>query len=93
MAAIDMVCVEFRNHQVLEAESAEGRTFGFTGKQIIHPSQIDPVNQTFSPSLKQVERAKQLLETYEKHSKIGKGAFEFEGIVIDLPSTPTTHIV
>ena len=89
MAAIDMVCIDFRNHQVLEAESAEGRIFGFTGKQIIHPLQIDTVNQAFSPSPKQVERAQQLLMTYEEHLKVGKGAFEFEGIVIDLPGT--TH--
>ena len=38
--AIDLVCTEFRDEKVLEEEAYEGRTFGFSGKQCIHPNQV-----------------------------------------------------
>jgi citrate lyase subunit beta/citryl-CoA lyase len=34
----------------LQAEAEEGRCFGFDGKSIIHPGQIDTVNRAFTPS-------------------------------------------
>ena len=46
----------------LLAECAEGRAWGFDGKSVIHPSQIDAANSTFSPSDEEVNQARRLIE-------------------------------
>lgn len=83
--AVDMVTVEFRDLSVLERESRFGVQLGFTGKQIIHPAQVEPVQTAFTPSLKEIEQAKALLEAFRVHQELGKGAFEFEGKMVDMP--------
>ena len=72
---------------ILAAESRDGQVLGFTGKQVIHPGQIDTVNSVFSPSDDQIARARRIIEIYSKCQAEGLGAFDFEGAVIDLPGT------
>ena len=50
LQAIDMVCVDYQNEEILREECSEGRQMGFTGKQAIHPNQIGPIQELFSPS-------------------------------------------
>ncbi|KAJ3108163.1 histone deacetylase [Phlyctochytrium planicorne] len=49
LQAIDLVCVDFKREEVLVEECTEGRTFGFTGKQAIHPAQSDIGNYHYGP--------------------------------------------
>src|SRR3954451_12916347 len=46
------------------AEAEEGRQLGFDGKSLIHPSQIAPCHQAFSPSEAEIERARRLVEAF-----------------------------
>lgn len=46
------VCVNYQDEDVLREECKEGREFGFTGKQAIHPSQIDIIQEMFLPDPK-----------------------------------------
>jgi citrate lyase beta subunit len=85
LQAVDLVTVEFRDLAVLERESRFGAQLGFTGKQIIHPAQVETVQAAFTPSLKEVEQAKALMEAFHFHQERGKGAFEFEGKMVDMP--------
>ena len=48
-------------------------TLGCEGKWAIHPSQIDLANQVMSPSDKEVNQAKRILEAMEQAKKDGKG--------------------
>lgn len=50
LQAIDLVCVDYQNEQVLLEECQEGREFGFSGKQAIHPDQIDIIQKHFLPA-------------------------------------------
>lgn len=59
------------------AEAEEGRSLGFDGKSLIHPSQIGPCNRAFSPSAEEVDRALRLVDAY------GGGAERFEGQMIE----------
>ena len=52
LQAIDLVCVDFQDEKTLREECDEGRTFGFTGKQAIHPKQIDIIQALFMPAEK-----------------------------------------
>jgi citrate lyase beta subunit len=85
LQAVDLVTVEFRDLAVLERETRFGAQLGFTGKQIIHPAQVEPVQAAFTPSLKDIEQAKALMEAFRFHQEQGKGAFEFEGKMVDMP--------
>ena len=70
----------------LRTECEQGASFGFTGKQAIHPSQIPIIQECFAPSKKSVDHAVRLLSAYVKEASSGKrGAWEFEGKMIDRP--------
>ncbi|CAJ0763081.1 13951_t:CDS:10, partial [Entrophospora sp. SA101] len=83
LQAIDMVCLDFRNNEILMKECREGREMGFVGKQAIHPNQIDIIQKTFLPDEKGI--AARIIHEYGIYSKKGIGAFDLDGKVIDLP--------
>lgn len=64
----------------------EGAQFGYTGKQIIHPNQIDIVQKAFTPSPEKYKWALDLINAFEKHQDLGKGAFTFHSQMIDMPT-------
>nr|XP_047142650.1 citramalyl-CoA lyase, mitochondrial isoform X2 [Hydra vulgaris] len=86
LQAIDMVDINFNDLENLKKQSEEGAKMGFTGKQVIHPSQINIVNQCFSPSSEQIETAKELINAFNEQQKTGQGVFTFRGLMIDMPS-------
>jgi citrate lyase subunit beta/citryl-CoA lyase len=64
------------------AEScAQGRAFGFDGKTLIHPGQIESCNRIFSPSPEEILQARRILEAFEKNP--GKGAIALDGRMIE----------
>lgn len=70
----------------LRTECEQGASFGFTGKQAIHPSQIPIIQSTFAPSEDAVDYAIRLLTRLCDEMKGGRrGAWEFEGKMIDRP--------
>jgi (3S)-malyl-CoA thioesterase len=50
IAAFDGVYNKLDDPRGLEAECREGRSFGFDGKSLIHPNQIEIANRLFGPS-------------------------------------------
>jgi len=69
----------------LEKQSIEGARMGFTGKQVIHPSQIEVVQRAFTPSPEKLEWARELTAAFQNHQSSGQGAFTFRGHMIDMP--------
>lgn len=67
----------------LVKEAKIARSLGFTGKMCIHPIHIEPINQVFSPSEKDVNSAKKIIEVYEEAKSRGLGAASVEGRMID----------
>jgi citrate lyase subunit beta/citryl-CoA lyase len=59
------------------------RALGLDGKWTIHPGQIAVVNEVFSPSREEWERAEAMLAAYEDAHRAGRGAAVFEGEMID----------
>ena len=85
LQAVDMVTVEFRDLEVLKRESRFGAQLGYTGKQIIHPAQVEPVQNAFTPSSLELKKVQELVDAFEENQKRGKGAFAFEGKMVDMP--------
>jgi citrate lyase subunit beta/citryl-CoA lyase len=82
---IDTVFVDIRDTEGLRHECQEGAWMGFTGKITIHPSQIDIVNEVFSPSPQDIAESKELLAAFEENRKAGRMAFSFKGQMVDVP--------
>jgi malyl-CoA/(S)-citramalyl-CoA lyase len=59
---------------------------GFEGKWAIHPSQIAPANEVFSPSYAEAGRARRILMALKEAAAAGKGAAQLDGKMIDLAS-------
>lgn len=59
--AFDGVYNGLEGDEALAEQANEGRAFGFDGKSVIHPSQIDTVNRIFSPSQEELEAASKLI--------------------------------
>jgi citrate lyase beta subunit len=85
LQAIDMVFIDFHDTLNLKIESAMGAAMGFAGKQIIHPSQVGPVQEAFTPSEEAINYAQRVIETFEAHQAEGAGAYELDGKMIDMP--------
>jgi citrate lyase subunit beta-like protein len=85
LQAIDMVAIDFKDLEALRREAELGASLGFTGKQIIHPSQVQPVQDAFTPDDEAVARARRIVEGFEASQKEGKGAFALDGKMIDMP--------
>jgi len=64
VAVFDGVFNGLNDPDGFEAECRDGRTLGFDGKSLIHPSQIEPCNRLFGPSANEVQRARTLVEAF-----------------------------
>ncbi len=82
---IDGVFVDIRDPAGLERECRESAQMGFTGKIAIHPSQIEIVNEAFSPSAEEIAESRELLAAFEEHQRAGRIAFAFKGNMVDAP--------
>ncbi|KRZ26120.1 Citrate lyase subunit beta-like protein, mitochondrial, partial [Trichinella pseudospiralis] len=85
LQAVDMVYNDYKNLNGLAAHCHEAKGLGFTGKQIIHPDQIKIVQDSFMPTVEELERAKEIVEEFEKQKTSGIGAFTFHTSMIDMP--------
>jgi citrate lyase beta subunit len=85
LQAIDMVYIDFKDAEGLEAEAVQGMQMGFSGKQIIHPSQVEPVQRAFTPTDEAIAYAKRVMDAFESSQSAGFGAFALDGKMIDAP--------
>merc|ERR1711879_780840 len=72
--AIDAVYIDFKDEAGLIKQSKQGKSFGFSGKQLIHPAQITPVNEAFTPSAVKLDWARGLVTEFERAEADGRGA-------------------
>ena len=85
LQAIDMVFVDFHDPQGLQREALEGAQMAYAGKQIIHPNQVEIVQQAFTPSDEAIAQAVRLMQAFEQHQQAGRGAFALDGKMVDAP--------
>ncbi|HEY4944472.1 MAG TPA: CoA ester lyase [Rhizomicrobium sp.] len=84
LAAIDGVYNDIQNADGFEATAEQARAFGFDGKTLIHPTQIEPCNAVFAPSAEDVEAARKLIAAFELPQNKGKGAIKLDGRMVEL---------
>src|SRR6185437_10722578 len=75
---------DFSDADGYKAAAFRGAALGCEGKWAIHPSQVALANELFTPSAKEVEKAKRILAAMAQAQKEGKGAVALDGRLIDL---------
>ena len=84
IAAIDGVYNDIQNETGFKATCEHARAFGFDGKTLIHPSQVEPCNAVFAPSPAEVDAARKLIAAFELPENQGKGAIKLDGRMVEL---------
>ena len=65
------------------AECAQGRAMGMDGKTLIHPNQIAPCNEIFSPSAEEIEAARKIVAAFDLEENKAKGAISLDGRMVE----------
>ena len=84
VAVLDGVCNEFRDLDVFRTEVEQGLEWGFDGKSLIHPDQIGPCNEVFTPSEGEVAWARLVAAAFDLPENAGKGAIKVDGKMVEL---------
>lgn len=82
---LDTVFTDVTDPDGLRRECQESAWMGYTGKISIHPSQIDVINEAFTPSADDIAMARELLAELDVQRAQGKMAFRFRGKMVDVP--------
>jgi citrate lyase subunit beta/citryl-CoA lyase len=80
---IDGVYNDFRDEQGLREECERGRILGMDGKTLIHPSQIGPCNEIFSPTDEEVDWSRKVIDGFGQPENAGKGVIVVEGRMVE----------
>lgn len=80
--AYDTVWGAYQDEEGLKRDALRGRSLGFSGKSVIHPSQIETVREIFSPTEKELLWAQRVLTAAEKSHE---GSLGVDGIMVDKP--------
>lgn len=93
LQAIDMVNIHFHDLEGLRAQSTQGARMGYVGKQIIHPNQVQIVQQAFTPADEEIQEAQTMIDNFNQHQAEGRGAFALDGIMIDAPMVKSAQSI
>lgn len=80
---IDGVYNDFKDDRGFRAECEHGRTLGMDGKTLIHPSQVAPCNEVFSPTEDEIVWAEKIIKAFEQPENARKGVITVEGKMVE----------
>ena len=83
--AVDGVWVDLNDGVGLLSFAKQSRQLGFSGMSCIHPSQVDAINTTFSPTAEEIDYCEKVLQAFEEANARGDGSIAFGGQLIDRP--------
>lgn len=81
--AIDGIWQDLEDAEGLKRDCEIAKKFGYSGKSIIHPSQVETANKIFYPTDTEIEWAKQVISSYNDSVKKSRGATKVQGKMID----------
>jgi len=86
LVAIDGPFGDYSDAQGFHAQAMRTAVLGCEGKWAIHPSQVAPANEIYTPPAKEVERAEAILAAMKEAQEKGLGAVALKGVLIDAAS-------
>jgi citrate lyase subunit beta/citryl-CoA lyase len=76
---------DFRDLDGLRRAIGAARAVGYRGSSCIHPAQVPPLNEGFSPPPAEVDYARRVIEVYEQAEAQGRASVGLDGKMIDIP--------
>lgn len=67
----------------LAAECEQGKAFGFDGKTLIHPDQLDAANRIFAPSRSALKDAEAIIAAFAEPDNADKGVIDLDGTMVE----------
>jgi citrate lyase beta subunit len=83
--AIDAVCTALDSPEIVKRDAERARALGFRGKMAIHPRQVPVINEVFTPTATEIERARKVIAAFEAAQAAGQGVTRMEGQMVELP--------
>jgi citrate lyase subunit beta/citryl-CoA lyase len=83
--AVDTLYADFEDEAGLREETAFALGLGYDGKLAIHPAQVDPINEAFTPDPERVAWARRVLDAREDAEREGRAVFAVDGEMVDAP--------
>jgi malyl-CoA/(S)-citramalyl-CoA lyase len=77
---------DFSDAEGYKAAARRAAVLGCDGKWAIHPAQVALANDVFTPSAKEVDRARRILAAMEQAKREGRGAVALDGRLLDIAS-------
>jgi len=81
--AIETLYVDYRDEAGLRASCRQARAEGFSARMAIHPAQVAPINESFTPSAEEVDYAHRVIAAFE--ASPGVGVVGLDGKMLDMP--------
>lgn len=82
---IDTVYPNFKDIEGLVADAKVVRQMGFQGKLAIHPGQIEPLNEVFTPTPEEISWAEKIVAVFDEEEAKGQAVFQVDGKMIEYP--------
>ena len=80
---VDGVYNDVRDPDGFLVEATQGRLLGFDGKTLIHPTQVEPANEVWSPSPDAVDYARRVIAAFDEAVADGRGVITVDGRMIE----------
>ena len=64
-------------------ECVQALQFGFDGKTLIHPSQVEPCNEVFAPSAAEIDHSRRVIAAFDEARAEGRGVVTVDGRMIE----------
>jgi citrate lyase subunit beta/citryl-CoA lyase len=84
LLVFDGVYNDIVNIEGFTAEARQAKAFGFDGKTLIHPSQVEPCNAVFAPPADAVKQARDVIAAFADPANAGKGVLKVNGKMTEL---------
>ena len=84
IAAIDGVFNDIQDSDGFVVSCHQAKSYGFDGKTLIHPTQIEACNTIFAPSPDEIVAARELIAVFALPENKGKGAIKYDGKMVEL---------
>lgn len=80
---LDGVQLDFKDEAANRIACEQGRRLGFDGKTLIHPSQIAAANEVFAPAAEDAERAREIIDAWDRARSEGRGIAVVRGRLVE----------
>lgn len=82
---IDSVYSDLNDEEGLRNEAKLSKQIGFKSKLVIHPKQVETVNEVFSPAEADIENAREIVKAFEEAEKKGIASISIRNKMVDYP--------